>query len=255
MGGAQVVGGSRVVGGSGIVGSSGIVEGAGVTVDSSALTDSRVHLPALALLRTRLSPKAPLLAVPNKRPKKDSAILRGVSVDLSLSPLIPHIQIREGLSYAAGLRVSIPVWKKLAIIPGFQYTRVGIQQYKDSGNSPVHSASRITKCDLSVLIGYRAEFKQFRLGVNTGLIANLHSRPVGAFAYSNRYWYVKNTGLSLYMGLDLEKKLGPNWSLFVEPYYRQQLTKRLVVPNSQLTDASGCFFGMRYNFKKGRQRR
>jgi len=228
---------------------------AGRSGERAGQSGARAGLPALAILKSRLSPKAPPLAIPKNVQKRNTVIAKGIHLDLSLSPLVPHIQNREGLSYAASLRAGIPIWKKFSFTPGLQYTRVSVKQYKDSGISPVHSADRITNIDLSALIGYTAEFKRFSLGINTGLIANLHSQPLGQFTYNNRYGYVTNTGLSLYLGFDLEKKLSPRWSLFVEPFYRQQLTKRFVVINEQLTDASGAFFGIRYNFKRGRQQK
>ncbi len=256
--GAGVAGHSNVAVDSGIAGDpdvavrSGAAVLSGVVKHARAMVRSRVAVDLGIVARSRLSPKAPPLPTPNSRQKKDSVIVKGVSLDLSLSPLIPHTPSRDGLSYAAGLRVSIPIRKRFSFISGFQYTMIRLKQYKDSGTA--HSASRITNLDLPVLISYTAEMKQFRLGVNTGLIANLHSWPGGASASYNMS-YLKNTGLSLYLGLDLEKKLGSRWSLFVEPYYKYQLTKRADVPDVQQGDAPGSFFGVRYNFKKDRQRK
>jgi len=194
--------------------------------EDSTRVMERVHknrtLPGRADMKKRLPVRAGELKV-----RKDITIQkkkRPITLDLYVSP---------SNASNAGVRVAVPVWKDFSLITGLQYTRVGFPRDRDS---VIHiSSGHFNNIDLPLLVGYSRELGWGKIGVNTGVIFNLHSWVGGDSATLYRY-LPKTAGTSWYLGVDLEKYLGRKWSLFAEPYYRYQ--------------ASGVSLGFRYIFKK-----
>ena len=207
-------------------GISGVRPKAVVWREDSSRTVERVHktwtLPGRADMKKRLPVRAGELKV-----RKDITIQkkkRPITLDLYVSP---------SNASNAGVRVAVPVWKDFSLITGLQYTRVGFPRDRDS---VIHiSSGHFNNIDLPLLVGYSRELGWGKIGVNTGVIFNLHSWVGGDSATLYRY-LPKTAGTSWYLGVDLEKYLGRKWSLFAEPYYRYQ--------------ASGVSLGLRYIFKK-----
>jgi hypothetical protein len=61
-----------------------------------------------------------------------------------------------------------------------------------------------------------------------------------------------NTGMSLYVGVNFEKRINERFSLFSEPYYRYQLTSMTIssISSFKFIDVAGINIGARYYFKK-----
>ncbi len=61
-----------------------------------------------------------------------------------------------------------------------------------------------------------------------------------------------NTGLSVYLGFNLERKLNQKISVYLEPYYRYRLTSMTIsgVEIYKFIDVVGLSFGGRFYFLK-----
>ncbi|WP_431213259.1 hypothetical protein ACQ86N_47970 [Puia sp. P3] len=187
-----------------------------------ARIDRKKRLPVRAAeLNTKRTP------YPKRRP---------ISLDLYVTPLSTR---------NAGVRVAVPIWKRFSLITGLQYTRINISEGRDSG---IHIPSgHFNNIDLPLLVGYSGDLGWGKLGVNAGVIFNLHS--AGSDSVSLYRNIPKHSGTSLYFGIDLEKNIGRQWSLFAEPYYRYQLTNRHYLDNGPARDAFGVSLGLRYLLK------
>jgi hypothetical protein len=170
------------------------------------------------------------------------------SVDLYASPDLPVLQIKQDfekaqLSFTIGMKVNRSFGDHVSAATGVQYSQINEKvAYNDSNaTSPIrYGYLKRTSFDFPLLIGYGIGDDRFRATLNAGMIFKIHS-------FGNIY----TTSNSLYLGVNLAKKINDKISLFAEPYYRYNLPGG---GNSQYyiqrINLAGLSIGLRYNFKK-----
>ena len=151
----------------------------------------------------------------------------------------PYDHIVYKLSYTIGVKINRTLGKHFSVKTGIQYSQINISGY-DSG------ATNLKRLDLPVLAGYSFQGAHIRTTVNGGAIFNLYS-----WAPAQDY-FEKNLGVSLYLGINFERKIKEKLALFIEPYYRYQLSSMTInsVQSVKFIDIVGISFGARYFFKK-----
>jgi hypothetical protein len=188
-----------------------------------------------------------------KKPEKQNKQNNGKwYIDLYASPDYPIIAPTpfdysiSKLSYTIGIKINRAIGKHISIKTGIQYSQINIV-----GDDSLFAGAtlHIKRLDLPVFIGYSLGKRDLKTTINGGIIFNLNS---SVSPDSVRNFFENNLGLSLYLGVNFEKRIKEKLSLFVEPYYRYQLNSMTVpsVINLKFIDIVGISFGARYYFKK-----
>jgi hypothetical protein len=171
-------------------------------------------------------------------------------LDLYASPdypiISPHENVKSKFSYTLGIRINRSFGKHLSVKTGIQFSRINI----GGGDSLLGVTTlHLMRLDLPVLAGYSVGDEKLRTTFNGGAILNLYTWPQGSTIGD---FFKTNTGLSLYLGINFERKINERFSLFGEPYYRYQLTSMTVSAGSSMKfiDILGVNIGARYYFKK-----
>lgn len=197
-----------------------------------------------------------------KKPEKQNQTNEGKwYLDLYASPDYPIVapspfdQSYSKLSYTIGIKINRAIGKHFSIKTGIQYSQINIIG-DDSlfGGATIH----IKRLDLPILVGYSFKGTGIKTTVNGGAIFNVYSSE-SSVPSQNLFtpppvqdYFEKNLGVSLYLGVNFEKRIKEKLSLFVEPYYRYQLNPMTIssVQNVKFIDIAGISFGARYYFKK-----
>ncbi len=159
------------------------------------------------------------------------------------------------LSYTIGIKINRTLGKHFSVKTGIQYSQINI-----IGDDSLFAGAtlHIKRLDLPVLVGYSFGNGDLKTTINGGAIFNLYS-SVSSVPAQNLFtpppvqdYFEKNLGVSLYLGVNFEKKIKEKLALFVEPYYRYQLSSMTVpsVMNVKFIDIVGISLGARYYFKK-----
>ncbi len=168
------------------------------------------------------------------------------SPDYPILAASPFDQSYSKLSYTIGFKINRAIGKHFSVKTGIQYSQINIVG-DDSlfGGATLH----IKRLDLPVIIGYSLGKGDIKTTINGGILFNLSS---SVSPDSAQTFFENNLGLSLYLGVNFEKKVNEKLSLFVEPYYRYQLNSMTIssVQNVKFIDIVGISFGARYYFKK-----
>ena len=169
-------------------------------------------------------------------------------LDLYASPdypiVSPHDEREQSmLSYTIGIKLNRSLGKKFSIKTGIQYSQININVRDSFG------ITHLKRLDLPVLVGYSVGDEKLRTTFNGGVMLNLYTWLQGNVAPG---FFKTNTGLSLYLGVNFERKINKKFFLFGEPYYRYQLTSMTVssVSSMKFIDIVGISIGARYYFKK-----
>ncbi len=105
-------------------------------------------------------------------------------------------------SYTLGLRLNRSFNPHFSGTIGFQYSRINVITISDTlaARGPEH----LNGIDIPLLIGYRWENDYFQTTINSGIILNIYSWYKGQlFNVPDDSLYKRNTGVSLYLGLNL----------------------------------------------------
>jgi hypothetical protein len=193
-----------------------------------------------------------------KKTQKDSSTDKKWYLDIYASPDYPidhttytssnYISETMKLSYTIGLRINRAFGKHFSGKIGIQYSQINFT-YPDSLNYLNGTVNHLKSFDLPVLAGYSFVAEKLKMTVTVGGIVNLSSfytgDPFGDV-------FKTNTGFSLYLGFNLEKKVNQKISIYLEPYYRYRLTSMTIssVEFDKFIDVIGLSFGARYYFLK-----
>ena len=175
------------------------------------------------------------------------------SLDLYVSPDYPidygEEYVTGKLSYTAGLRLNRSFGNRFSGKIGIQYSKLN---YNFTDSNRRSGTDQMRSLDLPVLAGYSWGNKSFGMTINAGVVFNLYSWSRGDSLSYSSYYFKTNTGLSLYLGIHLEKQIKDQLSFFAEPYYRYRLSSMTVstVYFLKFIDVAGVSFGVRYYFKK-----
>lgn len=155
------------------------------------------------------------------------------------------------LSYTLGLRINKSFNKHFSGTIGFQYSRINAITISDTLGS--RGPEHLNGIDIPLLIGYRWENDYFQTTINSGIILNIYSWYKGQFFnIPDDSLYKRNTGISLYLGLNLARQITDKLTLFTEPYFRYRLsnmgTTRL--PFERRIDVAGLSLGLRYYLRR-----
>ena len=150
------------------------------------------------------------------------------------------------LSYTVGLRINRAFGKHFSGKIGIQFSRINFT-YPDTLSYLNGEKNHLNSFDLPVLAGYSFGTEKMKMTVTAGGIANLYSFT----GYSGSI-FKTNTGLSLYLGYNVEKKVNQKISIYLEPYYRYRLTSMTIegVDFFKFIDVVGLSFGARFYFLK-----
>jgi hypothetical protein len=207
---------------------------------------NKKHIPAAS---TPDSSKSKEIKKPEQQNKQNNGKWY---LDLYASPDYPIVATSEfdhsvsKLSYTVGIKINRALGKHFSVKTGIQYSQINI-----IGDDSLFAGAtlHIKRLDLPVLIGYSLGKGDLKTTVNGGVIFNLNSavRPDSA-----QKFFESNLGLSLYLGVNFERKINERLSLFGEPYYRYQLSSMTIssVSNVKFIDIVGISIGARYYFKK-----
>src|SRR5579864_1360106 len=193
-----------------------------------------------------------------KKTQKDSSTDKKWYLDIYVSPDWPidhttytssnYISGTMKLSYTIGLRINRAFGKHFSGKIGIQYSQINFT-YPDSLNYLSGTVNHLKSFDLPVLAGYSFGDEKLKMTITAGGIVNLTSfytgDPFGDV-------FKTNTGFSLYLGFNLEKKVNQKISIYLEPYYRYRLTSMTIssVEFDKFIDVVGLSIGARYYFLK-----
>jgi hypothetical protein len=124
--------------------------------------------------------------------------------------------------------------------------------------------NRYRSIDIPLLLSYEFGNDNLKFAVNTGAIINLYSWYEGntindslavvSMSSKGSGVYKQNIGVGLYAGLSVIKPVSKKFDVFLEPYFRYNLSNMSGSAGySQRFNAMGINLGIRYKLK-GRQR-
>lgn len=233
------------------------------TIAPTHLANIPAFTNAITARTPRTQPEIPTASIPKPKSKTQQPP-RNWQLDIYGSPDYLFSEFRRGLSYTGGIRLTKVFHSGWNTTIGLQYSRFNLIARKDSTK---YTGTRYLKTlDLPVLAGYSWGNARLRVGVNAGLIFNLHSwteqlsqtaalYPSSQYSLSTaglpqQYRYQFNVGTSGYLGANLSDYLGHGFSLFAEPYLRHTLfgSKVKVYPGVSGISAAGLTIGLRRQF-------
>jgi hypothetical protein len=250
-----------------------------IVMDKSNHTDSNTI--KLSVIKKSATDSSATVDENNNDPKKDDEEnLDKFSLELYASPDFPFNSISSDdksyeqalkdagkmqLSYSVGARLRIRINKSWAAKIGVQYSQVNEKMnFVDSTLSSRNAShkNRYKSVDIPLLLVYTKKWSEsFNTSVNAGVLLNITSKYKGAIPdpygdamhIDNTNIYKKNTGVNLFLGIDLSKQLNNRTDIFTEPYFRYRIKSITTDMQSfdQKINAIGISFGVRYRlFKK-----
>ena len=154
------------------------------------------------------------------------------------------------LSYTIGIRVTKVFESGFLMTAGLQYSWINLRQKYDLDSLPLPHHFR--NLDLPLLIGYEKGNDLFKVGIQGGMIFNIHSWSGGNDQYFSNY-LKSNTGISSYIGIELIRQVNDRISIFVQPYYKHQFSDMFKNPFVEKIDVAGIFLGLRFTLKSSGQ--
>jgi len=122
--------------------------------------------------------------------------------------------------------------------------------------------NRYRSFDIPVTVGYQFGSEDLKFGINAGVIFNVSSWYQGVILDSslgtvpltktNNMVYKSNIGLGLYAGVSVIKRLSDDMHVFVEPYFRYNLSNMTTPQSSynQKFSLGGVSLGLRFNLNR-----
>lgn len=169
------------------------------------------------------------------------------------------------LSYSIGARLGIRINDHWSAKIGLQYSQVNEKMnFVDSNLTASTAKNRFKSFDIPLLLSYSKKWSNnLSAAVDAGILLNITSKykgvisdPYGdAIHIDNSNIYKSNTGVSLYLGIDLSKKISNKTDVFAEPFFRyriKSITDNLQ-PFNQKIHAAGISFGVRYRLFKNEE--
>ena len=183
--------------------------------------------------------------------KKDWFLEVYGSPDLALNYIYQgYYRFHQRVSYTIGARLGTTFGKHLSAKVGIQFTQLNVYDGFDSlaPSRYIHYKS----VDAPLLVGYKIKKDHFSATIDVGLIFNIYSWCTWSDGQNAGNIYRKNTGLSLYLGLNYVMPLNDRLLIFTEPYFRYRLSNmaKSDAGFTQKINVAGLTLGARYNFIK-----
>ncbi len=122
--------------------------------------------------------------------------------------------------------------------------------------------NRFRSLDIPVILGYQFGDENLKFGINAGVIFNMSSWYEGVLldstlsvvplTKSNNMVYKSKLGLGLYAGFSITKQLSEDLHVFVEPYFRYNLSNMTSAQSSfnQKFSVGGLTIGLKFNLNR-----
>ena len=167
------------------------------------------------------------------------------------------------LSYTFGARINYEITKEIAAKIGIQYTQVN-EKIIFADSVPTHSFTSINRyrtIGVPIIINYKPRwFSNLNLSFNPGIVLNIDSRYKGAIPtiygeqidVKNNNVYDKNVSVTLYLGMDISRKINRKVDFFAEPWFSYQLKNSVnaFYLFHQKIHTLGLSLGLRYRLFK-----
>jgi hypothetical protein len=166
------------------------------------------------------------------------------------------------LSYSFGARICYHITKRFSAKIGLQYSQVNERiSFTDAQGNHINSANRYKTIGIPLLVSYQApEIGSLYFSVNTGIVLNIFSQYKGIIPSStgqsvdirNGDVYDRNISASLYLGIDISKRINKRMDFFAEPWINSRL-KNMVNQSYSFTQkihSTGLSIGLRYRLFK-----
>jgi hypothetical protein len=129
------------------------------------------------------------------------------------------------------------------------------------GYSLRRTYNRYRSVDVPILLSYEFGNQNLKFAVNAGVILNLRSWYSGETLNDSLYvvslnsksapTYKQNIGVGLYAGFSIIKPMDKNFDLFIEPYFRYNLSNMATGSSyTQKFNAAGLSLGIRYKLNR-----
>lgn len=169
--------------------------------------------------------------------------------------------IASHLSSAIGIRIKLPITKRISAKIGITYNIVNEKiHFKNSATVlEFNGMDKYKFLNAPLLISYNTNWsKSLSFSVNTGIVINVSSKYKGAIPsvssqpmdIGNDNVYYTNTGIGLYFSGDFSKSINKKMELFAEPFFQFNLKNMTnsFQPFEQYMDLTGMNLGLRFNF-------
>jgi len=170
---------------------------------------------------------------------------------------IRNVSEKMKLSYSIGLKLGIPICNRFSAEIGVQYAQINSVLEIDSGNrNDPHNYYK--GIDIPCILGYRLGNNQFNTTIQAGIIVNAYAwyrgmifENYGLVGISTDI-YKMHSGVSAYLGMNINKEVLNNLVVFTEPYFRYRLSDMANAnqPFTQKINVAGLALGLRYIFAK-----
>jgi hypothetical protein len=161
------------------------------------------------------------------------------------------------LSYSIGLKLGVPICNRFSGEIGVQYAQINSVLEADSGYRNL-SHNYYKGIDIPFILAYRLGNNQFNTTIEAGIIVNTYAwyrgmifENYGLVGISTDVYKV-HSGLSAYLGMNINKEVLNNLVVFTEPYFRYRLSVMANAnqPFTQKINVAGLALGLRYIFAK-----
>jgi len=168
------------------------------------------------------------------------------------------------LSYSIGARLGVKINDHWHAKIGVQYSQINLKMnFTDSilTETDVSNNNKFRSADVPFVLSYTKRWSNnFSSSVNAGILLNITSKykgvipdPSGETVHiDNSTIYKSNTGVNIYLGIDLAKQLNNKTDLFAEPFFRYRIKSITTsMPSfNQKVHAAGISIGLRYRLFK-----
>ena len=194
-------------------------------------------------------------------------LTKAIGENLLLKAGLQYSQINEKFSYRNEneRRLTTVITIRTVVRPAGDTIVRDTSTVEQIGYRVKTTYNRYRSIDLPLLIGYEWGNDNFKAAVSGGVILNIYSWQRGesldtsylpvAFNKGNGQTFKRNVGVGLYAGFSLLKKTGDRTELFMEPYFRYNISNMTNNKSmfNQKFQVAGINIGVRYKLNGARQ--
>jgi len=148
-------------------------------------------------------------------------------------------------SWTAGARITFQFARHWSFTTGVQYEQLNVPMADVGGGTtmPFH----FSNLSIPLLAGYTTDFSRYKLTVTSGIFIHAYAKPVGSDTYNQGIGVPTDRNTNTFaLGFDLERPVNNRWSLFIQPYLREEIFNgEIYIPAQSITN--GILLGGRYH--------